>query len=375
MSEIEICGSCHVPRMIAGVFNWDDNGVISIAGNPDGRMVFYESGNIDSIIHGVGELIGVTIEHIAIERKRRDTRRFMEGIFADAIEKVQKLKGDKPLVSYSTVDPGIRKEGIELGHAINAQATSVGMVYGYGKIRFCDLWEFWDSFPWRTQIIQNPYSIAFFAADMLATVEALEQQDMQVKYEQVTEKTYILSVRPGKHPIGLRDRLKKKSYAFKAGDIAYEKCPDCGVPLDVGRCRWDLESGTIVDPDTDRRMAIFDPAGLDTVFESLEEELGESVTDVIIEAQRLYAKESMAADNWRRSGYDFKSWAAMRGLGNITSFKADRERMTMTLENSCMHLALVGMTQALYELAWGAEESHREWHRSDDGNLEIEITF
>ncbi len=210
---------------------------------------------------------------------------------------------------------------------------------------------------------------------MLATIEAIEQQDMRVKYERLEDETYLISARPGRHHIGLQDRLKKKAYQFKGGDISYERCPDCGIPLGVGRRHWDLESGTIVDLDTGRRMAIFDPAGVDTVFDDLEAELGKSVTEVIVEAQRRYATASMQADNWKRSGYDFKSWAALRGLGNITSFKADQEKVSMTLENSCMPLAMVGMAQALYELAWGAAASKREWRRSDDGDLEIEITI
>jgi hypothetical protein len=122
-------------------------------------------------------------------------------------------------------------------------------------------------------------------------------------------------------------------------------------------------------------MALFDPAAMDTVFEDLEDELGDPVPAAIIEAQRRYGKYSMSAENWRRSGYDFKSWAALRGLGNITNFKADEKQLSLTLENPSMHLALVGMAQALYELAWGAESSTYEWHRTDGGDLIINVTL
>jgi hypothetical protein len=83
----------------------------------------------------------------------------------------------------------------------------------------------------------------------------------------------------------------------------------------------------------------------------------------------------MSADNWRRSGYDFKSWAALRGLGNITHFKADEKNLTLTLANPSMHLALVGMSKALYELAWGADNSTHEWHRTEDGDLIINVAL
>ena len=257
----------------------------------------------------------------------------------------------------------------------NAIATTIGMVYGYGDIRFSELWDLWDTFPWRTQIIRNPYSIVFFSADMLATVEAFEQRDMRVKYERIGGEIYLLAVHPGEHPVELKERLKRKRYDVKPGDVAHESCPDCGVPLGVSRCRWDPEEGTIIDPITRRRMAFFDPAAMDTVFGDLEAELGESIPEAIIEAQRRYGKLSMGADNWRRSGYDFKSWAALRGLGNITGFKADEKHLSLTLENPSMHLALVVMAQALYELAWGAESSTAEWQRTDDGDLVINVTL
>lgn len=375
MSGVEVCPECGVPLLISSGFSWDDNGVISISGSPGARMAFYESGNIDNVFRGVEELIGADIEHIVMERKRRDTRRFMEKVFPEHISRLASILGQAEVDRVSAVDPAMRQEVLDIGDIVNTQATNIGMVYGYGKIRFIRMWEFWDTFPWRTQVIRNPYSIIFFAADMLATVEAFEQRDMRVRYEELAEGVYLLSVHPGEHPIELKQRLKRRSYQPKPGDITFERCSSCGVPLGVSRCRWDLGEGTIVDPDTGRRMAFFDPAAMDTVFDDLEAELGEEVPDAIVEAQRRYGKLSMSADNWRRSGYDFKSWAALRGLGNITAFKADEKRMALTLENPCMNLALVGMAQALYELAWGSESSTCEWHRSDDGDLVIKVWF
>lgn len=373
MPELETCGTCEVPRMISDVFKWGDGGVISISYSPKARMVFYESGNIDNIFRGIEELIGVPIEHIVMERKRRDTRKFMERVFTEEISRLESIRGGERTDRVSTVDERMRQEILEFGGVVNKQATTIGMVYGYGHIKFSDLWTFWDTFPWRTQIIRNPYSVIFFSADMLATVEAFEQTEMRVGYEKLSDDIYLLSTLRGDHPIELAERLKRKTYETKTGNISYERCEECGVPLSVARCRWDLDEGIIIDPDTNRRMAFFDPAAIDTVFDDLEAELGESVPEAIIEAQRRYGKLSMRADNWKRSGYDFKGWAALRGLGNITAFQADDKHLTLTLENPSMHLAMVGMAKALYELAWGAESSTHEWERTDEGDLVITI--
>jgi hypothetical protein len=297
----------------------------------------------------------------------------MERVFSEEISRSASILGGEPIDKVSSVEPGRLQEILEIGEVLNSRATAIGTIYGYGDIRFSELWEFWDTFPWRTQIIRNPYSVIFFSADMLATVEAFEQMDMRVKYEKVCDDIYLLSTRPGEHPIELAERLKRKGYETKQGDISYERCSECGVPLGVARCRWNLEEGTIIDPDTERRMGFFDPAAIDTVFEDLEAELGEAVPEAIIEAQRRYGKLSMSADNWKRSGYDFKTWAALRGLGNIAAFRADEKRLTITLENPSMHLAMVGMAIALYELAWEAESSTHEWHRTEDGDLVVTV--
>jgi hypothetical protein len=372
MADMSVCGSCGVPKLISSVFGWEDNGVISISYSPGARMVFYESDNIDNVFRGVEELIGIPIEHIVIERKRRDTRRFMEKVFAREADQLASVLGGEQTDKVSSVEPVRKQEMLDLGDIVNTQATTIGMAYGYGDIKFSDQWELQDTFPWRTQIIRNPYSIIFFSADMLATVEAFEQRDMGVEYEDQGEDTYLLSVQPSEHSFALRERLKREHYDFKPGNISYERCLDCRVPLQISRCRWNPREGTIIDPDTGRRMALFDPAAMDAVFDDLESELGESVPEAIVEAQRRYGKLSMSAENWKRSGYDFKSWAASRGLGNITAFKADGKHLSLTLENPCMHLALVGIAVALYELAWGAESSSHEWHRTGDGDLIIE---
>ena len=167
MADIELCTSCGVPKLISEVFRWEDSGIISISYSPGARMVFYESGNIDNVFRGVEELIGIPIEHIVMERKRRDTRRFMERVFSRDAQRLATILGGKSIDRVLSMEPARRQEILELGDTVNSQATTIGMVYGYGDIRFSELWELWDSFPWRTQIIRSPYSVIFFSADSI----------------------------------------------------------------------------------------------------------------------------------------------------------------------------------------------------------------
>lgn len=373
MQEIDMCKACGVPRMVSSELSWGGGGVISISYSPTARMVFYESGNIDQVFRGIEKLIGVPIEQMVIESKRRATRAYMEKVFSAEIEESARLFRETRDGGGSSISPERKKEILETQMGFDLQAKLVGRVYGYG-----DMWREGPgvdgaSNPWRTQSICNPYSLLFYSADMVGTVEAFEQIDLEVEYQDLGDNTYGLKALPGVHPIELAQRLKRKRYPFKPGNVTHERCPECGIPAEVGRCTWDLEAGTITEPVNGRRMAFFNPQIMEAVFRDLEAELGDSIPEAIIEAQRLYGKQSMSADNWRRSGYDFKGWSALRGLGNITAFKADRKKLSLTLENSSMHLAMVGMAQALYELAWGTESSAHEWDSTDDGDLHITV--
>jgi hypothetical protein len=64
---------------------------------------------------------------------------------------------------------------------------------------------------------------------------------------------------------------------------------------------------------------------------------------------------------------------AVRGVGNLTHFEGDRQGLTLTIQNSCLHLLMVGAIQALVEMAYGVEDSNYEWDLADDGDLTVTI--
>jgi hypothetical protein len=211
-------------------------------------------------------------------------------------------------------------------------------------------------------------------ADTLGTVEAFEGQDMQVRYEEAGEDGLRVVAVPGEHPLELAQRLQRKHYRFKPGKISYERCRECDVPLAISRYRWDLEEGMITAEDTGRRVAILGPLALEAVLDDLEAAHGRSIVEAAIEAERRYVHEMVDAEELRGLVYSLQALTSLRGLGNVTRFKADDERVDITIENSCMHLILVGMAQALYELALGRENSTRQWELREDGDLYLIIS-
>jgi hypothetical protein len=359
--------------MLSEALKWEDNGVISLAQNPERRMVLYESENIDYLFRGLGELIGYPIDNIVMESRRRDTRRFIDRLFPAETRLTRESGLAERVGEREAVDLVISEEWLETFKAYNIQVNEIGRLYGYGNIQLSDRWERGESYPWRKQVVTSPYSELFYPAEMLGSCEAFEGIDMRVKFERVGGDVYEVTASPGSHPLELGERLKKRRYEFKPGEIGLERCGECGVSLDVSRFVWDLEKGTIFDSRTSRRMAIFGPGAAEAVFDDLEKELGEAIPDAIIEAQRRYVKSAWSEDEWGREALDFRRMIAVRGLGNLTRFEGERDRLSVTIQNSCMHLGVVGTVQALMELAYGLNDSMLEWELAEDGGLSITI--
>lgn len=361
MAGVDICRLCGVPRFISTALEWGDNGVISLPSAPGERMVFYEAETIDALFSGIKELIDMPIDNMVIESRRRETRRYMEGVVPASISEQMR--------SFEVGNP----DHIEIGMRYNTQISMIGKLYGYGEITLGDEWKGDNPHPWRMIFIRHPYSLPFFMADTLGTVEAIEGVELWVESEDLGSGLYRVSVREGDHPVEFRERLRRKRYAFKPGDISFRRCQACGIPLDVGRCHWDTDKGTIADPATGKRMVFFGSAAMDAILDDLQAELGDSIPEVAIEAQRRFIRSYLSGNKWRRRGHDTRLVNAMYGLGNMTRFEVGEGRVAMTIENSCMHLPVVGLAQALVEIDLGLDASSRTWELADDGDLNIEI--
>lgn len=372
MKAVELCAQCRIPLMISRELRWQSNGLITLARSPANRMVLYESRVIDNLFHGIEELIGMPIEHIVIESRRREVRRYIEKRFPPWIRRTfrllkNRMEGDGPVSRI------IRKPVLRIAKRVALRIMEIGAIYGYGYCVPGEPWEGSDPFPWRNNVISKPYSVPFWAADALGSAEAIEGENLWVRHEQVGEEAYRVVAYLAEHPVELKERLQRKHYPFKPGNIAYERCPACGLPVELGRYRWDTEEGTITDVENGWRMAIFGPAALESVLDDLQSELGEAIPELIVEAQRRYVKERTSQMNWRRGGTTFNRLCSLRGMGNITLFEADEKHISLTIENSCLPHLMVGMAQALYEIALNLEKSTYEWEQSEDGDLRIEV--
>ncbi|MBN2027309.1 MAG: hypothetical protein JW854_11180 [Actinobacteria bacterium] len=373
MDEIELCEACGTPLFVSREFSWNANGTITLSGNPNSRMVFFESDSIDELFGGIEELIGFSIANIVIESKSRDTRGYIERLLTPEKSGFmpEQWRGGMGVMDHMTQDQ--KAASLAVIRSVTQDMTNLSRIYGYGDQRLGTSWESGGDYPWRSQLYHNPYSLLFAAADNLGTNEVFEKTEMWVSWEEAGKDTYNIVVYPEKHPVDIKERLKKKRFDPKPGGIDYERCSGCGLPHEVAQLEYNLRDGTYFHPDTGWRMAIFGPTPIDAVFKDLEAELGETIPETVMEAQRRYIKSAWGVERWNRSGATFQKIIAVRGLGNQVKFEGDRSHLEMRIENSCLHLPIIGTIQALVELAYRAESSRVEWELHGDGDLDLNV--
>lgn len=351
MAGARFCAECGVPRRFTREHRWLDNGTVVQRKNPDHRMVFFEGENVNGIFRGIEEIIGLPIERVIVEAKRRATFDFIDHMLPRPVKPVLRMAGVRPVVR---------------------NVSRLAAVMGYGGVKLVGLRRVHGKGDYVTIEIREPYSLALFSGDLAGTFEAVDRREAGVEYEEVSPGVYRFTAHISTHPVELQERLKPRRYSSKEGDLVLEKCPGCGGPKGLSEYRWDLERGVITDRTTGRRMVMLGPATLDAIFEELEGELGDHIPKVVVEAQRRFVKTGIMSVGEARDLEAFREKVALRGLGNLVEMQADGKGARLRIENPCLHLVLAGLSQGIYELAFGCEAS-MDWKLTPDGDLLVEL--
>ncbi len=272
-------------------------------------MGFFESESFDPIFQHIEELIGVPIKNIVIESRRSEARKYMTKLFPPEVRSAFASWGEQKSMTAEE-----REVMFKRTKDATTAVLDVGRVYGYAAGDLGELWEKRADYPWRENTSRNPYSLSLYLAESLGSCEAFEDRDMWVDCTLVGD-TYHLYYYPSEHPLELKERLAGTRYAFKNGEVEYERCPECGIPREISRYVWDLERGSITNPDTGRRMAILGSLALDAVLFALEEELGKEINETIIEAQRVFTKSYWSNENLETAGRGFSKVNRLTGGG------------------------------------------------------------
>jgi hypothetical protein len=347
LSKKKVCSHCGVPREFSKEIRWESDGSAVLAKKPDHRVIFYEAKGMDKLLDNIEEVVGLPIDHIVIEGKRKSTYNYLESIFSN--------------VELILIRAFLRRKVYET-------ISGRGAIMGYGNYELVDFKkkEFIEVYG------RNVYSRRLFSGDLAATFNRVEGLPAELQFEE-RDGGLVITVVPGEE-VGeeIASRLQRRVLPLKPGNIHYERCPECDLPLDLKDYTWNLEEGTITDDATGRRMAILGAEGIDSVFRELEAELGEEIPRTIVEAQRQYVKETLQSSEVEQSVDYLVRQIALRGMGNLVHYEVHKASMQTVVENAIPPLLVAGMLQGIYELIT-AKESHCEYHR-EEGTLSINVT-
>ncbi len=354
MQENEICPQCNTPFHITREHRWLSSGVIVQANDTRNRLAFMESENLDALYRGIGELIGMPIEHIVIEASRRATRGYISRMVPEET---------KRMVQERTIDPKI---------LIDA-SFRLARLMGYGNASLVEYRIERTDDDYMIVRVSDPYSALLWYGNFAGTFEAIAGRDVGVEYKEISPGLFEATIRPSEHPAELQERLPMHPFKHADGDFELERCGTCGGPLALSAYDWDLEQGIIRSSSTGRRMALLGPHMVDPTFQELQRELGDDIAQVVIEAQRRFTKTGFYRVAEIVSEDTARVDLAVRGMGNLRELKMGKEGVTLRVDNIALHLMVIGLAQGLFEHAFSVE-SESSWSLSEEGTLELTLS-
>ncbi len=345
------CRICGVPRGVTRNHEWMPNGTIAFTRNRSHRMVMLESDNLDGLFANLETLLEKPIEETVIECKSQATRDFLQFL----------VKGRAGAITYLISYFPARK-----------LITDLCKVMGYGRVDLREVSPRFRRAERMTMRVSDVYSLPLLCGDFKGSAELVERGTSSVDYLLESGGSYRVTA------FRVSDELPGPPanpvlYTDKPGDIEWDRCPSCSVPMEVARFNWNLDRGVITDQASGRRLAIYGPAGLDMIFAGLEREAGHPLDDLIIEAQRRHALTMLRPEEAVPEASFVRRLMAVRGLGNLVGMEAGKAGVEMRIENPCLVPILIGVLKAAFEIATGVEAA-ATWETTPGGDLLLQLT-
>jgi len=193
-----------------------------------------------------------------------------------------------------------------------------------------------------------------------------------VTYREASSGIFEATVFRAEHPEEMRERLVARPYEYEVGTVTLEQCGTCGGPAGLSAFEWNMEDGTIRTRGSGQRVAALGPEMLDPIFTELENELGEAIPHLVVEAQRRYVRSGAYELEGLEREETARTELALRGFGDLREFNLFARGLRMRLDNACLPLLVTGLVQGLFERHFQTD-SRAYWDLSARNSLEIEV--
>ncbi|MBN2027431.1 MAG: hypothetical protein JW854_11795 [Actinobacteria bacterium] len=348
---MKTCSVCGAPKKLTGNHKWLSGGTIVEKNNPSHRMIFVENDNILEVFKLIQEILGLSLEKVVIESQRKATYDYVNSILPAVIRKIVRFTSYRPVVR---------------------NLTMLGKTYGLGDVSLLDMHIKGGEGDYVKLGIRNPFFLPAFCGMVAGAMEVVTGHDCSVSYQEKSPGYYEVTTFVSTHPKEFVERLHWREYGNKPGDAVLDECPGCGGPSILADYDFDIEAGTISRRASGRRMVIDGPAEFEAILDELERELGEDISQILIEAQRRFVKMGFYDTDEVQDVGTFRDHLALRGFGNLKEISFAGGRLSVHLENPCLHLLLVGLVLGFFELVF-KREGRVDWELADGGDLRVEV--
>lgn len=354
MQTITFCPECKVPETFTQGQAWLNNGDIVQSVNEAARVAFIECENLDPLFKNVGDIIGVSIEHLIENIAARGNKAYLHGLIPKRVREMVRAKKLEVMPFIETI-------------------TTLAQLYGFAKYELLDFRYEKDADDFARHRIIEPFSLPLTAGAYAGAISSVVGGEISVSREEIAPTEYVFTAHFTEYPDAYKEKLQLHEYRHRDGEIELERCGHCGGPKSLGDYQWLPDRGKILHRETHRRMILLGPELLDPIFDALQDELDETIPQVVVEAQRRFVRTGFTPIDILEDEDNLRQQLALRGLGNLRSLRVDKKGARLSVANVCLHLLLAGLVQGSYELAFDVD-TNVQWELSGEGNVELAVT-
>jgi len=350
---MKYCPRCGVSRTLASEHRWDPGGNVTLTRDPTHRMTLLDNEALDNIFESISQRIGLPVNNIVKEAKRKSSRHFMDALLSGMLGVVA-----RNLASARVYDRlGEQLSSLGLGHA---------RVIAYRRHRFLE------------GKVTNPYNAPAIAGDISGAFDSVEGCAGEVAFDMSPDGTLHVQIDAGSECDPFDGRFSFVQPPVVPGRNIFELCPVCRAPIDLGRhYSFDLERGVIIEKKTGHRVVIIGVIALRGLFDELANELGDEIPGMIMTIEKDRVKDIILSkgkdlDSSEQGYMRYMKTLQLRGLGNGISASFSGDTLTARVDNPYYEPLIAGFIAGFYEATTG-RGSRASWTRADSGYTEVTV--
>ncbi|HEY5494149.1 MAG TPA: hypothetical protein VIK15_06110 [Candidatus Anoxymicrobiaceae bacterium] len=348
------CPRCGVPRILTSEHRWLPNGTITLARDETHRMVFIDNDALNYTMASIGERLGVPLEAIIQEAKRKSGKHFMDAV----------LSGAKGVIARNLISTRVYDQ-------LSKQVSMLGLgspeVSSYKRHRYLD------------GVIRDAYSGPAITGDICGAFESVEGCAASASFEVADGGTVRCHIEAGAsaRPEG-NDRASYAPPPMMGGRNIYELCPVCKAPLSMGRqYAFEVDRGIIEDRRTGHRVVLISVMTLTNLFGELTAELGDDVPRMMADIEKARVRELISSKgkdlDTSEAGYlKYMKTLELKGMGNGSAVSVSDGTIRARVDNPYYEPLIAGFLAGFYEATTGREAS-LAWTEGTSGYSEVTI--